>query len=127
MIEDITSSKLSKEWLDIFEGTGLAYAKINDIKDTLEHSHGMWHSVGGDSNTDDDEIVVARDMIKEIQHPACGQLKVLNSPVKYSRTQPSIRTPPPLLGEHTNEVLRDVLGLDSAEIERLRENKAVGG
>lgn len=40
MIEDITSSKLSKEWLDIFEGTGLAYAKINDIKDTLEHSHG---------------------------------------------------------------------------------------
>ncbi|KAF4437180.1 alpha-methylacyl-coa racemase [Fusarium acutatum] len=110
MIEDITSSKPSKEWLDIFEGTGLAYAKINDIKDTLEHSH-----------------VVARDMIKEIQHPACGQLKVLNSPVKYSRTQPSIRTPPPLLGEHTNEVLRDVLGLDSAEIERLRANKAVGG
>ncbi|KAF4495757.1 alpha-methylacyl-coa racemase [Fusarium agapanthi] len=110
MIEDITSSKLSKEWLDIFEGTGLAYAKINDIKDTLEHPH-----------------VVARDMIKEIQHPACGQLKVLNSPVKYSRAQPSIRTPPPLLGEHTNEVLRDVLGLDAAEIERLRENKAVDG
>ncbi|KAF5582085.1 alpha-methylacyl-coa racemase [Fusarium pseudocircinatum] len=44
MIEDITSSKLSKEWLDIFEGTGLAYAKINDIKDTLEHSHGKSHS-----------------------------------------------------------------------------------
>ncbi|KAF4335861.1 alpha-methylacyl-coa racemase [Fusarium beomiforme] len=110
LIEDETSSKLSKEWLDIFEGTGLAYAKINDIKDTLEHSH-----------------VMARDMIKEIQHPVCGPLKVLNSPVKYSRTQPSIRTPPPLLGEHTDEVLKDVLGLKDSEIKRLREDKAIGG
>jgi succinate--hydroxymethylglutarate CoA-transferase len=78
-------------------------------------------------NANGGDPVVARDMIKEIKHPACGQLKVLNSPVKYSRTQPSIRTPPPLLGEHTDEVLRDVLGLDPTEIKRLRENKAVGG
>ncbi|KAF4447934.1 hypothetical protein F53441_8593 [Fusarium austroafricanum] len=140
MIEDITSSKLSQEWLDIFEGTGLAYAKINDIKDTLEHSHGTSitfqitlvrfeevHTCLPRADNVPPIVVVARDMVKEIEHPVCGRLKVLNSPVKYSRTQPSIRTPPPLLGENTDEVLRDVLGLDTREIERLRENKAIGG
>lgn len=39
-IEDITSTKTTEEWLKIFEGTGLPYAKVNDLKDTLEHEHG---------------------------------------------------------------------------------------
>lgn len=40
-IEDITMSKTTQEWLERFEGTGVPYAKVNDLKDTLEHSHGM--------------------------------------------------------------------------------------
>ncbi|KAF5017780.1 hypothetical protein F66182_10265 [Fusarium sp. NRRL 66182] len=140
MIEDMTSSRPSQEWLDTFEGTGLAYAKINDIKDTLEHSHGTrspWCNYmtcftaralySKLTPSLPFLLVVARDMIKQVQHPAYGKLKVLNSPVKYSRTQPSIRTPPPLLGEHTDEVLRDMLRLGEDEIKRLRENKVVGG
>jgi succinate---hydroxymethylglutarate CoA-transferase len=39
-IEGITKQKTTKEWLDTFEGTGLPYAKVNDLKDTLEHEHG---------------------------------------------------------------------------------------
>lgn len=39
-IEDATKSKTTQEWLDIFEGTGLPYAKVNDLKDTLNHPHG---------------------------------------------------------------------------------------
>lgn len=65
-------------------------------------------------------------MVQEMKHPACGPLKVLNSPVKYSRTNPTLRTPPPLLGEHTNEVLADVLGLGEGEITQLRAEKVVG-
>ncbi|RSM02751.1 hypothetical protein CDV31_010790 [Fusarium ambrosium] len=107
-IEDTTKSKTTKEWLDIFEGTGLPYAKVNDLKDTLNHPH-----------------VTARGMVKELDHPAIGKLKVLNSPVQYSRTGPSIRSPPPLLGQHTREVLAEVLGLDAEEIKNLEEDQVV--
>ncbi|KAI8689645.1 Mitochondrial thiamine pyrophosphate carrier 1 [Fusarium sp. Ph1] len=107
-IEDATKSKTTQEWLDIFEGTGLPYAKVNDLKDTLNHPH-----------------VTARGMVKELDHPALGKLKVLNSPVQYSRTGPSIRTPPPLLGQHTEEVLAEVLGLDAVEIKQLEHDQVV--
>ncbi|RMJ09218.1 hypothetical protein CDV36_011157 [Fusarium kuroshium] len=107
-IEDTTKSKTTQEWLDIFEGTGLPYAKVNDLKDTLNHPH-----------------VMARGMVKELDHPAIGKLKVLNSPVQYSRTGPSIRSPPPLLGQHTEEVLAEVLGLDAEEIKKLEEDQVV--
>ena len=59
-------------------------------------------------------------MVKEIDHPTCGQMKLVNTPVKYSYSEPSIRTPPPLLGQHTNEILRDILGMDASEIEELK-------
>ncbi|KAF9890041.1 hypothetical protein FE257_006721 [Aspergillus nanangensis] len=104
MIEAITSTKPTKEWLKTFDGSGLPYAKVNDLKDTLTHEH-----------------VLARDMIVQVEHPACGTLKLLNSPVKFSRTQPTIRAPPPLLGQHTDELLTQRLGFDEGEIAQLRE------
>ncbi|KAJ5889093.1 hypothetical protein N7495_009134 [Penicillium taxi] len=108
MIEGVTSSKSTKEWLGLFEGTGLPYAKVNDLKDTLTHEH-----------------VLARNMIVEVEHPACGTLKLLNSPVKFSRTQPTIRSPPPLLGQHTDELLKHRLRLNENEIKQLREGGVV--
>ena len=41
-IEEITMSKTTQEWLEIFDGTGLPYAKVNDLMDTLNHDHGMY-------------------------------------------------------------------------------------
>ena len=64
-------------------------------------------------------------MIKELDHPALGKLKVLNSPVQFSRSGPSIRSPPPLLGQHTEQVLRDVLGFGDAEIDSLKKEKVI--
>ncbi|KAJ1329859.1 succinate--hydroxymethylglutarate CoA-transferase [Microdochium nivale] len=107
-IEDITATKTTQEWLQIFEGTGLPYAKVNDLKDTLEHEH-----------------VLARGMVQEFEHPTCGPLKLISSPVKYSRTQPSIRSLPPLLGQHTDEILSDVVGMDAAEIQRLKDTNVI--
>jgi succinate--hydroxymethylglutarate CoA-transferase len=59
-------------------------------------------------------------MVKEVNHPACGPIKLVNTPVKWSESKPGIRMPPPTLGQHTNEILSDVLGMDSANIEELR-------
>lgn len=62
-------------------------------------------------------------MVQEIDHPSCGPIKVLSPPVKYSNANPSIRSPPPLLGEHTDEVLESVVGLSR---ERILSLKAKG-
>lgn len=69
---------------------------------------------------------MARDMIKTVEHPTCGEIKLVNSPVKFSFSTPSIRNPPPTLGEHTDEILRDILELDDKEIEILRRDGVVG-
>lgn len=70
-------------------------------------------------------VVLARDMVKEVEHPTCGPMKLVNTPVKYSYSEPSIRTPPPLLGQHTDEVLRDIVGMDASKIRDLRAQGVV--
>ncbi len=65
-------------------------------------------------------------MVKEIDHPTCGPMKLINTPVKYSYSTPGIRTPPPTLGQHTDEVLRDVLNFSEADIKTLRMDGVVG-
>jgi succinate--hydroxymethylglutarate CoA-transferase len=87
----------------------MPYAAVNDIKKTIEHEH-----------------VLARGVIEEVEHKALGKVKLVNHPVKYSRIEPKIRSAPPLLGEHTDEVLREVLGYSVEEIRALREQKVVG-
>ncbi len=64
-------------------------------------------------------------MVVEIDHPTCGPIKLVNTPVKYSEATPSIRSPPPTLGQHTDEVLRDLLGLSELEIQDLRNGGVV--
>lgn len=64
-------------------------------------------------------------MVKEIEHPTCGPIKLVNTPVKYSYSEPSIRTPPPLLGQHTDEILKDLVKLDDDEIESLNREGVV--
>ena len=107
-IEAITQTKTTKEWLGVFEGSGLPYSAVNDVLGTLNHEH-----------------VLARGMVKEMNHEWLGPIKMVNTPVKYSESKPSIRTVPPVLGQHTDEVLREVLGLDEASIEKLKEEGAV--
>ncbi len=64
-------------------------------------------------------------MIKEIEHPTCGPMKLVNTPVKYSYSEPSIRIPPPLLGQHTDEILRDIVRMDEGEIRDLKAEGVV--
>jgi succinate--hydroxymethylglutarate CoA-transferase len=68
--------------------------------------------------------VLARGMVKEVVHEACGPIKLVNTPVKYSDSRPSIRTPPPLLGQHTDEVLQE-LGISEGEITKLKADGTV--
>lgn len=106
-IEAITKQKTTKEWLNIFEGSGMPYSAVNDVQGTLNHEH-----------------TLARGMVKQMDHEACGPIKMVNTPVKYSESKPSIRSVPPMLGQHTDEVLRDI-GMSESQIEALKAEGAV--
>lgn len=64
-------------------------------------------------------------MVVEVEHPTCGPIKLVNTPVKYSQATPCIRSPPPTLGQHTDEVLKDVLGMPDEDISALKANGVI--
>jgi len=63
-------------------------------------------------------------LIAEVDHPTAGRVRAPGIPVRLSGTPPSIRTAPPLLGEHTDAVLRE-LGYGDSEIDALKRDGAV--
>jgi crotonobetainyl-CoA:carnitine CoA-transferase CaiB-like acyl-CoA transferase len=72
-----------------------------------------------------DPQVAAREMIATLEHAAAGPLKLLGTPLRLSETPGAIRTPPPLLGEHTERVLTNELGLTREDVAALRAKGVV--
>ena len=68
-----------------------------------------------------DPQTAAREMVIEVPHPTIGPLKLAGSPLKLAGRDHLRRRPPPLLGEHTNEVLAEILKMNDGEIRKLRE------
>ena len=71
------------------------------------------------------EQAKARDMVVEVEHPKAGTLKMTGIPVKFSRTPGAIRKPPPLLGEQTDEVLKELLDMKEDELKTLHEEEVL--
>jgi succinate--hydroxymethylglutarate CoA-transferase len=107
-IEELTKQHTTEEWLQVFDGKGMPYAAVNDVQTALRHKHTR-----------------ARNMVVDVEHEKCGRIQLVNTPVKYSQSQPRVRMPPPVLGEHTDEILREHLGMDSKEIEYLRKQGVI--
>ncbi|RHZ50182.1 hypothetical protein CDV55_101471 [Aspergillus turcosus] len=105
ILDEIFARQTTDEWLGVFEGSGMPYGPVNTLQKAFEHPQ-----------------TAARDMVQTIDHEATveGTMKVLGSPVKFSETQPSIRSSPPALGEDTDEVLRE-MGWSTEKIARLRQ------
>ncbi|KAF6840393.1 CoA-transferase family III [Colletotrichum musicola] len=97
------------QWLQVFEGRGMPYAAVNDVQRALSHEHTR-----------------ARNMVVEMEHGECGPIRMVNTPVKYSDSEPTIRTAPPTLGQHTGEVLGEHLGLSEERILELKSRGVVG-
>ena len=64
-------------------------------------------------------------MFVEVKHPTAGSFKVVNTPVKLSRTPGKIESASPDLGEHTEECLKELLGMTSEEVAKLRKSGIV--
>lgn len=94
-------------WLALLEQAKIPHGAINTVAGALSHPQ-----------------AVARGMVQSVPHPTAGEIKLVAPPVKFSSTPAQIRRHPPLLGEHTDEVLRE-LGFGEGDLVRLREVGAV--
>jgi crotonobetainyl-CoA:carnitine CoA-transferase CaiB-like acyl-CoA transferase len=100
--------KTRDEWLRLFDAAGLPCGSINDLEEVFTDPH-----------------VEERGMLFRMQHPKEGALEQLGFPYKFSLTPAQGRLPPPLLGEHTEEVLTSWLGYSEEQIGELREAQVV--
>ncbi|MGZ5034295.1 MAG: CaiB/BaiF CoA transferase family protein [Usitatibacter sp.] len=96
-------TRAAREWLALLEPAGVPCGPINNLAEVFA-----------------DPQVRHRGMQVTAPHPAAGKVTMVANPIKFSATPITHDRAPPLLGEHTGEVLRSVLGLDPAEIDRLR-------
>ncbi len=107
ILADRLASEPTDVWLERLALAEVPCGPINDLLTAL--------------STDQ---VHARDMVVEVDHPRLGRLRQLGIPFKLAATPATIRTAPPLLGEHGDEVLAE-LGYEAAEIDRLRSDGVI--
>jgi len=104
IIEGWTSSRRVDDIVGLLTEHGIPACPIYSVRDVVEDRH----------------IAEAREMVVEMEQPGVGMVKLLGCPVKMSETRPAPKGPAPTLGEDTEEVLRELLGVSTAEIEELR-------
>jgi len=96
------------EWLVSLQEAGIPSGVINSIEDVFNHPQAE-----------------ARQLKIELEHPTAGTVGFPGFPYKMSLTPAEAHRPPPLLGEHTNEVLNELLGYSAEEVAGLREGGAI--
>ncbi len=108
LIEKLFAGKTCDEWMDLLVGGAIPCGPVNDMQHLFA-----------------DPQVRHRGMIAEVPHPTIGTLRMTGIPIKYSETPGAVRRHPPLLGEHTDEVLGEALGYTPERIEALKGAKII--
>ncbi|MEW6690011.1 MAG: CaiB/BaiF CoA-transferase family protein, partial [Pseudomonadota bacterium] len=103
LIQELFLKRTTAEWLELLEAAGVPNGPINNVAQVFEEPQ-----------------VRARGVKIELEHAAAGKLPLVASPMRFSATPLEYRLPPPLLGEHTDAVLRELLGMSEAEIAQRR-------
>jgi len=104
ILESETVKRTTKSWVKILEKESIAHSPINNIKQICE-----------------DPCIKHRNMLVEIDQPQMGKIKIAGSPLRLSETPGEVYAPAPLLGEHSKEILRDLLRYSEAEIAELEK------
>ena len=104
ILNEAMKARATSEWIAEFEAVNIPCGPVNSIDQVAA-----------------DPQVADRGMIAEVRHASAGNFKVVNTPIKFSRTACGVEKACPDLGEHTEEVLKDLLGMTAREIRRLRE------
>ena len=108
-LQEVFLTRTYEEWEPLLLANGIPFGAINGIAEVVDHPQ-----------------VAARQALVEMDHPRAGKVRIVGAPVRLSDTPGSVRTPSPSLGEHTEEVLRGVLGLGDEAVARLRAAGVIG-
>lgn len=108
MLETVLKTRTKADWLAALEALNVPCAPINNLAEVFS-----------------DPQVIYRDMVQNWVHPQTSNLRLVASPIKLSVTPPTMVRPPPMLGQHTQAVLQEVLGLSTLEIEVLAQTGVI--
>ena len=107
-IEAWTSTHTATDAVTVLAEVGIPASPVLSVGDVVESEH-----------------IAHREMISVVEHPTLGDVPLVHQPVRFSGTDRTIERPPPLLGEHTRELLVSVLGLDERQIDALTEQNVI--
>jgi len=111
-LDELIKAELKREgaesWIEKLMAAGIPCGRINSVAQALAAPH-----------------AIERDMVTSVEHPTAGTVKMLGIPFRFSDTPASIRRAPPLLGQHTEAVLREELGFSDTRINELRAEKVI--
>lgn len=108
-LQEVFLTKSYEEWEPILLGRGIPMGAINDLAQVVEHPQ-----------------VKARGSLVQVEHPRLGKVTVVGPAARLSETPAAVRTASPLMGQHTDEVMKELLGLSEAQIAELRAAGAFG-
>jgi crotonobetainyl-CoA:carnitine CoA-transferase CaiB-like acyl-CoA transferase len=108
IVQDRLLERPAAEWLEVLATKDVWAAPVNAFDDLVDDPH-----------------VAHNDLIRTVQHPAGGQIRVVGVPMRFSETPGEIRSGPPRVGEHTDDVLEEA-GFSPQEIASLRDDGAMG-
>jgi crotonobetainyl-CoA:carnitine CoA-transferase CaiB-like acyl-CoA transferase len=108
LLRRATVLRTTQDWITLLEPAGVPCGPINDLAQVFDHPQ-----------------VKARGLEIAMPHPLAGQVPLVANPIRLSETPIEYRNAPPLLGQHTHEVLSTLLGLDTSDIEHLAQTKVI--
>jgi len=108
LLNEILGERSADEWMKRLEAAGVPAGRIRTVPEVCESEH-----------------LKARGMIQRLAHPKAGPITVMGVPIRLHATPGAVKTPPPTLGQHTDQVLTSLLKLKPAQIERLHAEGAV--
>lgn len=108
VLGETLAARDADEWLAVLREAGLPCGPINTVPDVFDHPQAQ-----------------ARGLTLEAEHPTAGPLQLTGFPYKLSHTPAEVRQPPPLLGQHTEELLSELLSYSAEEVALLREQGVI--
>jgi CoA:oxalate CoA-transferase len=108
LLEEVLRQRTQAEWSRIFDDAGLPFAPVNTVDQVAELP-----------------LLREREMFVRMEHPQAGEAYVTGRAIKFPDRAPFVLTPSPGVGEHTAQVLKDVLDLDEAQVDALRDQRVV--
>lgn len=103
MVNEALMTDTRAHWTTALHAAGIPVGPINSVAEALTSPQ-----------------TTGRGMIVDVEHPVTGALRLLGSPLRWGDAPAPVRYPPPLLGEHTEEILGDLLGIDAEQVAALR-------